>query len=95
MLAAESAAGEPFNAVILDLTVSGGMGGLETLAAIRKLDASIPVFLASGYAGGPVISDPDTLGFSGGIGKPFTLAELAGLLRPVSRGSDKGRTRDH
>ena len=90
VLAAESAAGRPFDAVIVDLTVSGGMGGLETLAEIRKLDASIPVFLASGYAGGPVIPDPDAWGFSGGIGKPFTLAELAGLLRAVSNGAGGG-----
>lgn len=69
-----------FCAVILDLTVPGGMGGRETLKALRKIESAIPVFVASGYADDPVISNPEEYGFSGSIRKPFTCDDLCRLL---------------
>jgi two-component system cell cycle sensor histidine kinase/response regulator CckA len=67
-------------AMILDLTIPGGMGGKETIGKIRDLDKNIPVFVASGYADDPVMASPIEFGFTASICKPFRKTELAGLL---------------
>ena len=66
--------------IILDLTVPGGMGGNAAIAEIRKLSAEVPVFVASGYAEDPVMTNPRDYGFTGSICKPFTKSDLARLL---------------
>jgi len=67
-------------ALILDLTVPGAMGGKEAVAEIRKLDKTIPVFVASGYADNSVMKNPAAYGFTASIAKPFTIAELTDIL---------------
>ncbi|MCU0236524.1 MAG: PAS domain-containing protein [Acidobacteria bacterium] len=74
------ARGAPFAAVILDLTVSGGMGGRETIAELRKKDRDIPVFVASGYASDPILARPQDYGFTDSIAKPFTRKGLIEIL---------------
>ena len=70
----------PFAAVILDLTIPGGMGGKEVAHEIRKHDPKVPLFVSSGYAGDPIIARPEEYGFTASISKPFKLAELAEML---------------
>jgi len=72
----------PFDLVILDLTIPGGMGGKEAIREIRKLKtgADVPVFVASGYAKDPVMANPKEYGFTASICKPFRKTELAKLL---------------
>ncbi len=72
--------GEPFDGVILDLTIPGGMGGRDTLTGIRKLYGDIPVFASSGFSEDPIISKPQDYGFTGSIRKPYRKDELAELL---------------
>jgi PAS domain S-box-containing protein len=70
----------PFAAIILDLTIPGGMGGLEAIAEIRKLESELPVFVTSGYADNSVMKDPAAYGFTASLSKPFTIAELSEML---------------
>ena len=77
----ELKANRPISGVIFDLTVPGGMGGMEAVAEIRKLDAEISVFVASGYADGPVMKNPAEYGFTASISKPFRRAELMEMLQ--------------
>jgi PAS domain S-box-containing protein len=72
--------GRPFAAIILDLTIPGGMGGKETAEALRKIDPTVPLFVASGYAEDPVLADPAKYGFTASLVKPFVMADLALLL---------------
>ncbi len=74
------AQGAPFVAVILDLTVPGGMGGVETVAELRRRDRGIPVFVASGYAVDPVLARPQEYGFTASIAKPFSRKGLIEIL---------------
>jgi len=76
----ETNAGRPFAAIILDLTIPGGMGGKETIVEIRKLNTEIPVFVLSGYAEDPVIADPADYGFTDSLCKPFTMEKLSEML---------------
>lgn len=74
------AAGRPFVAVILDLTVHGGMNGLDASSLIRAMDANVPVFLSSGYADGNDLADYAAYGFDGIISKPYGIEDLARRL---------------
>ena len=76
----ETEAGRTFAAMIFDLTVPGGMGGVEAVKEIRKLNKVIPVFVASGYADNSVMRNPAEHGFTASISKPFTIAELSEML---------------
>ncbi len=76
----EQSRNNSFTAMIFDLTVPGGMGGIETAAEIKKIDPSIPVFVSSGYSEDPAMANPRDYGFTGSIRKPFQLNELAEML---------------
>lgn len=69
-----------FSAMIFDLTVPGGMGGIETASEIKKMDPSIPVFVSSGYSEDPAMANPREYGFTDSIRKPFQISELAEML---------------
>jgi CheY-like chemotaxis protein len=71
---------KPFTAVITDLTVPGGMGGVEMVDKLRKTDATTPVFVTSGYADDAAIMHPEKFGFTASLRKPCTMTELAALL---------------
>lgn len=74
-------AGTPFDAVLLDLTVPGGMGGKETAAELLAIDPQAVLLVSSGYSNDPVVADCATSGFSGAVVKPYTLERLARELR--------------
>jgi signal transduction histidine kinase/CheY-like chemotaxis protein len=74
------AAGEISTAVILDLTVPGGMGGKEAAEEMGRRWPALPLFVASGYAEDPVMARPTAYGFVASIRKPFTRSELAAVL---------------
>ena len=80
VFADETAAGHPFEAIILDLTVPGGMGGREAIDEIRKIDPEVPVLVSSGYADDPVMANPTQYRFTGSLCKPFRRADLAKCL---------------
>ncbi len=74
---------EPFDAVIMDLTVRGGMGGKTAVQHLRDLDPSVRVIVASGYSNDPVLAQYRQYGFRGRITKPFRSEDLARVLDEV------------
>ena len=70
----------PIKAIFLDLTIRGGMGGLETVIELRRRGARVPIFATSGYSVDPVMSKPADHDFTASIQKPFTIEELSELL---------------
>jgi nitrogen-specific signal transduction histidine kinase len=74
-----------FSAVILDLTVVSGMGGIETAKRIKEIDPDIPIFVSSGYADAPVMSEYRSYGFAGVIPKPFGIEELSQKLAAIGK----------
>ncbi|MQY62974.1 MAG: response regulator [Calditrichaeota bacterium] len=76
-------AGKPFRAAILDFSIPGGMGGVETLERIREVDPQVKAIVTSGYANAPIIAHYEDYGFQGRLAKPFTAAELSKVLGEV------------
>ncbi len=72
--------GQPYDLLVLDLTVRGGMGGREVLAEIRKLQPHIPAIVASGYTADPIMVDYRRFGFQAALPKPFTLGSLRAAI---------------
>ena len=75
--------GHPFDLVIMDLTVPGGMGGKETIAQLRRLDPQVKGVVSSGYANDPIMANFSEYGFCGVAPKPFSLQELSDLLQTI------------
>jgi len=72
-------AGQPFDAIILDLIVSNGWGGERTLSELLKLDPGVKALVCSGSLSGPV-SDYERKGFCGVLSKPYAMRELRGVV---------------
>ncbi|MBN1127747.1 MAG: PAS domain S-box protein, partial [Chitinispirillaceae bacterium] len=80
--------GKPFDLVILDLTVPGGMGGEKAIEEIMKVDPDVIACVTSGYADNTILSDPASFGFTAMIAKPYRSVEL---LRTVKESLGKRR----
>jgi two-component system cell cycle sensor histidine kinase/response regulator CckA len=68
---------QTYNAVILDLTVPGGMGGREAMQNIIELDPHARGIVSSGYSNDPVMTEHEKYGFSGMVKKPYKLGNLS------------------
>ena len=79
--------GTPFDLVIMDLTVPGGLGGLETIGRLRQIDPDVVSIVSSGYSNDPVMSDYSRYGFKGIIMKPYTMKDLMKVVRDILSGS--------
>jgi signal transduction histidine kinase/ActR/RegA family two-component response regulator len=77
-------AGDPYDAVILDLTVRGGLGGKETMKKLRALEPAVKALISSGYANDPVMAEYATHGFLGILRKPYRIEEVAAALSLLS-----------
>ncbi|MEJ2716245.1 MAG: PAS domain S-box protein [Deltaproteobacteria bacterium] len=73
----------PFNAVIMDLTVPGGIGGKEALDKLRAIDPEIKAIVSSGYSNDPIMANYRTYGFSGVVAKPYSAEDLGKALSKV------------
>ncbi len=80
--------GQPFDAVILDLTVSGGMGGIETIKKLVEIDKEVKAIVSTGYSNDPVMAEYRKYGFLGALNKPYKLQEMSEVLSQVLAGGD-------
>ncbi|WP_371802749.1 PAS domain S-box protein [Candidatus Lokiarchaeum ossiferum] len=79
----EFSSGHGFDAVILDLTIPGGIGGVETLTKIREIDPTIFAIVSSGYSNDPVMAKYEEYGFDYAIPKPFTIEDLRKAIEKI------------
>jgi CheY-like chemotaxis protein len=75
--------GQPFDAVIMDLTVPGGMGGKETIKQLLRIDPQVAAIVSSGYSNDPIMSDFEKYGFRGVATKPYSIEKLSWVLHDV------------
>ena len=73
--------GDPFDAVILDLTIPGGLGGKETVTRLLQIDPDAKVIVSSGYSDDSIMANYTEFGFIGVIAKPYQIHEMSKILR--------------
>ncbi|MDY6838078.1 MAG: GAF domain-containing protein [Thermodesulfobacteriota bacterium] len=73
--------GDPFDGVILDLSVRDGMGGKEAIRKLKEMDPDIKAIVSSGYSDDPVMTDWRKYGFGGAMFKPYRQEDLTMALR--------------
>jgi len=76
-------AGKGFAAVIMDLTIPGGMGGLEAMQHLLVIDPEVKAIVSSGYSDEMVMEDYRKWGFKGTVPKPYTIKELSDVLNNI------------
>jgi len=74
---------KPFDAVILDLTIKGGMGGEQTIAELLKIDPDVKAIVCSGYFNDPVLANHAEYGFQAAMAKPYQKNDLKRVLKEV------------
>ena len=72
-------AGRPIDVAILDLTIPGGMGGIETIEKIKAIDPDVCALASSGLAHG-IMAGYETYGFAGAIAKPYQWRDLISAI---------------
>ncbi len=75
--------GRPFDAVIMDLVIPGGMGGGETIERLLEIDPNARAIVTSGYSNDPMLINYRENGFSGSLLKPYRIEELDQVLHRV------------
>ena len=79
----EFKSGNPYDLVIMDLTVPGGMGGKEAISLLREFDKNVRAVVSSGYSNDPVMAHYRDYGFCGIIVKPYRIDELEKVINEV------------
>ena len=74
---------EPFDIVMMDLTIAGGMGGRETVQKLLEIDPAAKVIVSSGYSNDPVMADYQNYGFCGVLPKPYKIEEVNQILHAL------------
>jgi two-component system, cell cycle sensor histidine kinase and response regulator CckA len=85
LYSAASAEGSPYFAVIMDLTIPGGMGGKEAAQHILAYDPQAKLVVSSGYSNDLALSDYGNYGFCGAVVKPYKVSQLADTLEALKK----------
>lgn len=83
LFTAANSSTHPFDAVILDLTIPGGMGGEETIQKLITITPSVKAIATSGYSDDPVMAKPHEFGFVAKLNKPYLDDQLGNVLGMV------------
>jgi nitrogen-specific signal transduction histidine kinase/CheY-like chemotaxis protein len=79
--------GRPFDAVIIDLIIAGGMGGRAAVRRLLEIDPRAKAIVSSGYSDDAIMSDFMTFGFKAALAKPYSISELGKVLYDVIFGA--------
>jgi len=77
--------GNPLCAVIMDLTIPGGMGGKDAAQAILAIDPGARLIVSSGYSNDPVLAEYSKYGFIAAVSKPYTVDMLLKTLGSIDK----------
>ena len=75
--------GTNFDLLIMDLTIPGGLGGLDTFKEILKYNSKVKAIVSSGYSNDPVLAHFNDYGFAGILVKPYTIEGLSKTLASI------------
>ena len=73
----------PFDLVIMDLTIPGGMGGSETMKRLQEIDPNVKGIVSSGYSNDPIMANYRKYGFVGRLSKPYQIELLSSTIANI------------
>jgi CheY-like chemotaxis protein len=71
---------QPFDLIIMDLTIPGGLGGKETIKKIKEINPAVKAIVSSGYSTDPIMAKYQDFGFVGVLKKPYLINDMKFLL---------------
>ena len=71
---------DPYDLVVMDLTIPNGMGGKEAIVEMLKLDPNAKVIVSSGYSNDPVMGDFRKFGFRYVMPKPYKMKDFESAI---------------
>ena len=83
MFARHREEGNQIDLIIMDLTIPGGIGGVEATEIIRQLDSKVKIIVSSGYSNDPVMANHASYGFNSALAKPFEMDTLAKCIEDL------------
>jgi PAS domain S-box-containing protein len=87
--------GKPFDVVIMDLTIPGGMGGEKTIKKLIKIDPAVKAIVSSGYSNAPIMSNYREFGFCDIVTKPYRIEELHEKLHGIINQKESDQFANH
>ena len=81
--------GQAFDAVILDLTIPGSIGGKETIKELLNIDPEVRAIVSSGYFNDPIMSEFEKYGFKGALIKPYKMSDLIKTVQKLLGAPEK------
>lgn len=82
----------PFDAVIMDITIPGGIGGKEAIRMLQKIDPNVCAIVSSGYANDPIMAHCRDYGFAATLSKPYNISEIEDVLKKVFQRNSAGNS---
>ena len=83
--------GCPFDVVVLDLIIPGGMGGQETIRELRRIDPQVKAVVSSGYSTDPVLAKHKEYGFVNALSKPYRMRDLNSVISEAVSSTSRSR----
>lgn len=74
---------QPFDVVLIDLTIPLGMGGARAMELLRQADPEVDAIVSSGNKGDPAMLQPSAHGFADVLPKPYDSADLVRVVKQV------------
>jgi len=81
----------PFDLIIMDLTIPGGMGGKDAVLEIHKINPEARVIVSSGYSNDPIMANCTEYGFCAALTKPYQLQQLSQVISRCTAAADSKR----
>ncbi|HHJ51827.1 MAG TPA: response regulator, partial [Caldithrix abyssi] len=79
----------PYDLVILDLTVPGGMGGKKTIEKLLRINPNVVAIVSSGYSNDPIMAEYEKFGFKGVVSKPYSAEQLIAVTNELLRSKNR------
>lgn len=76
---------EPYDVVLMDLTIAGGIGGKEAVKKLLEIDPQAKVIVSSGYSNDPVMAEYKKYGFCGVLPKPYEIKSVSLILYSLTK----------
>ncbi len=84
--------GIPFDIVIMDLTIPGGIGGAEAIQRLKEIDPQACAIVSSGYSNDPIMAKFDQHGFAACMQKPYNIEIVSQVIKAVMENKSEQTT---